>query len=74
LLELGQPIMSSTLIPPGERQALDDAAEIREVFERDVDLIIDGGFCGVEPTTVISLIDDHPEIVRHGRGEVSFLE
>jgi tRNA threonylcarbamoyl adenosine modification protein (Sua5/YciO/YrdC/YwlC family) len=74
LLELGQPIMSSTLIPPGERQALDDALEIREVFERDVDLIIDGGFCGVEPTTVISLIDDHPEIVRHGRGEVSFLE
>lgn len=74
LLELGQPIMSSTLIPPGEQQALDDADEIREVFERDVDLVIDGGFCGVEPTTVISLIDGHPVILRHGRGEVSFLE
>jgi len=74
LLELGQPIMSSTLIPPGQHQALDDALEIREVFERDVDLVIDGGFCGVEPTTVISLIDGHPVISRHGRGEVSFLE
>ena len=74
LLELGQPIMSSTLIPPGKHQALDDALEIREVFERDVDLVIDGGFCGVEPTTVISLIDGHPVISRHGRGEVSFLE
>jgi tRNA threonylcarbamoyl adenosine modification protein (Sua5/YciO/YrdC/YwlC family) len=74
LLELGQPIMSSTLIPPGEQQALDDAVEIREVFEHDVDLVIDGGFCGVEPTTVISLIEGHPEIARHGRGEVSFLK
>ncbi len=74
VVELGQPIMSSTLIPPGEQQALDDAVEIREIFEREVDLVIDGGFCGVEPTTVISLIDGHPEILRHGRGDVSFLE
>jgi tRNA threonylcarbamoyl adenosine modification protein (Sua5/YciO/YrdC/YwlC family) len=72
--QLGQPIMSSTLIPPGAQQALDDAVEIREIFEREVDLVIDGGFCGVEPTTVISLIDGHPEILRHGRGDVSFLE
>jgi tRNA threonylcarbamoyl adenosine modification protein (Sua5/YciO/YrdC/YwlC family) len=74
LSELGQPIMSSTLIPPGAEQALDDAFEIREVFEHDVDLVIDGGFCGVEPTTVVSLIDGHPEILRHGKGDVSFLE
>ncbi len=74
LLELGQPIMSSTLIPPGARQALDDAVEIRETFEHDVDLVIDGGFCGVEPTTVVSLIDGVPEILRHGKGDVSFLE
>jgi len=74
LKELGQPIMSSTLIPPGEEQALDDAAEIRTTFEHSVDLVIDGGFCGVEPTTVVSLIDGHPEILRHGRGEISFLE
>jgi tRNA threonylcarbamoyl adenosine modification protein (Sua5/YciO/YrdC/YwlC family) len=74
LQELGQPIMSSTLIPPGAEQALDDAFEIRELYQHEVDLVIDGGFCGVEPTTVISLIDDQPEIARHGRGEVTFLE
>ena len=74
LLELGQPIMSSTLIPPGSREAMDDAIEIREVFQHSVDLVIDGGFCGIEPTTVISLIDGNPEILRHGKGEVDFLE
>ncbi len=74
LLELGQPIMSSTLIPPGATEAMDDAFEIRELYEHEVDLVIDGGFCGVDPTTVISLIDEFPEIRRHGRGDVSFLE
>ncbi|MDJ0779318.1 MAG: L-threonylcarbamoyladenylate synthase [Gammaproteobacteria bacterium] len=74
LLELGQPIMSSTLIPPGGREALDDAVEIRERFQHEVDLVIDGGFCGTEPTTVISLIDEVPAILRHGKGDVSFLE
>ena len=74
LLELGQPIMSSTLIPPGRKQPLDDASSIRELYEHDVDLVIDGGFCGVEPTTVISLIDGYPEIRRHGKGDVAFLE
>ncbi len=74
LLELGQPIMSSTLIPPGGQDALDDAEEIREAFQHSVDLVIDGGFCGIEPTTVISLIDGVPVIARHGKGEVDFLE
>ena len=66
--------MNSTLIPPGESEALDDAVEIRETFEHDVDLVIDGGFCGVEPTTVINLIDDYPVIMHHGKGDVTFLE
>jgi tRNA threonylcarbamoyl adenosine modification protein (Sua5/YciO/YrdC/YwlC family) len=74
LFELGQPIMSSTLIPPEGTEAMDDAYEIRERYEHEVDLVIDGGFCGIEPTTVISLIDEFPEIRRHGRGDVSFLE
>ena len=74
LLELGQPIMSSTLIPPGGQRPLDDAREIRETYEREVDLVIDGGFCGIEPSTVVSLIDGFPEILRHGKGDVSFLE
>lgn len=74
LVALGQPIMSSTLIPPGGEEAMDDAEEIRETFEHAVDLVIDGGFCGIEPTTVISLIDGNPEIIRHGKGSVEFLE
>ena len=74
LLQLEQPIMSCTLIPPGGSEAMDDALQIREIYEHDVDLVIDGGFCGVEPSTVISLIDGFPEIRRQGRGDVSFLQ
>ncbi|MFT5221577.1 MAG: tRNA threonylcarbamoyl adenosine modification protein (Sua5/YciO/YrdC/YwlC family) [Gammaproteobacteria bacterium] len=74
LEQLGQPIMSSTLIPAGEDQALDGAQEIREAYEHDVDLVIDGGFCGVEPTTVVNLIEGYPEIMRYGKGDVSFLD
>ena len=74
LLELGQPIMSSTLIPIGSDEAMDDAEEIREAYQHTVDLVIDGGYCGIEPTTVISLIDSVPEIKRHGKGDVGFLE
>ncbi len=74
LLELGQPIMSSTLIPAGSHEAMDDAEEIRQAYQHSVDLVIEGGFCGIEPTTVISLIDSVPEIMRHGKGDVAFLE
>ncbi len=74
LLELGQPIMSSTLIPVGRDQAMDDAQEIRETYQHAVDLVIDGGFCGIEPTTVINLIDSVAHIARHGKGDVAFLE
>lgn len=75
LLEaLGQPIMSSTLIPAGSQEAMDDAEEIRRKYEHEVDLVIDGGFCGVEPSTVISLIDSIPEVLRYGKGPVDFLE
>ena len=74
LLELGQPIMSSTLIPVADKYAMDDPEEIREAYQHSVDLVIDGGFCGTEPTTVINLIDSVPEIMRHGKGDVGFLE
>lgn len=74
LSELGQPIMSSTLIRPGESDAMDDAVHIREVLQHSVDLVIDGGICGIEPTTVINLIDGVAEIVRHGKGDVDFLQ
>lgn len=72
--ELGQPLMSSTLIMPDEEQPLNDADEIIDRLDKLVDLIIDGGPCPVEPTTVLSLSNDGVEVVRHGAGDTSFME
>lgn len=69
LSELGEPVLSSTLIPPGASEPLNDPAEIRAQFEHAVDLIIDSGACHLEPTTVIDLATDPPRIVRRGRGD-----
>jgi tRNA threonylcarbamoyl adenosine modification protein (Sua5/YciO/YrdC/YwlC family) len=68
LEELGQPLIGTTLITP-ESQLLNDAGEIRERFSRQVDLIIDGGACTMEPTTVIDLTAALPLLVRQGRGD-----
>lgn len=68
LEELGEPLMSSTLILPGQEAPETDAEDIRERLERDVDLVIDGGSCGLEPTTVIDMVDGSMEVVRTGRG------
>ncbi len=70
LLEtLGEPLMSVTLILPGDELPLTDPFEIRERLEHDLDLVIDGGVCGADPTTVIDLADDSPVVVRQGRGD-----
>ncbi len=74
LQELGEPIMSSTLILPGDDMPMTDAYEIRQILEHQLDLIIDGGFCGFEPTTVIDLEDDVPVVVRKGQGDTSHFE
>jgi tRNA threonylcarbamoyl adenosine modification protein (Sua5/YciO/YrdC/YwlC family) len=66
--ELGQPIMSCTLILPGEDLPVTDADDIQPGLEQQVDLIIDGGHCGVEPTTVIRLTEGIPVIRRQGKG------
>lgn len=72
LLEaLGEPLMSVTLILPGDESPLTDPFEIRERLEHDVDLVIDGGVCGAEPTTIIDLADDTAVVVRQGRGDSS---
>jgi len=71
LSELGEPIMSSSLILPGHESPLTDPQEMRDLLEKQVDLIIDGGFCGVESTSVIGLEDDQPVILREGRGDLS---
>ncbi|MEX2475863.1 L-threonylcarbamoyladenylate synthase [Marinobacter sp.] len=67
--ELGEPIMSSTLILPGETDPMTDPYEIRATLEHELDLIIDGGFCGFEATTVINMTGDLPEVTRVGKGD-----
>ncbi|MGB4246993.1 MAG: L-threonylcarbamoyladenylate synthase [Pseudohongiellaceae bacterium] len=69
LAELGEPIMSTSLILPGESEPLIDIHEIRERLEHSVDLIIDSGACGLEATTVIDLVDGAVEVVRVGKGD-----
>lgn len=70
LLEaLGEPLMSSTLIPPGGTLPMTDPEVIREEMGAHVDVIIDGGFSGLEPTTVVDLTEDVPKVVRTGQGD-----
>jgi tRNA threonylcarbamoyl adenosine modification protein (Sua5/YciO/YrdC/YwlC family) len=72
LLEgLGEPIMTSSLLMPGEDYPLTDPYDIRDSLEHHVDLIIDGGFCGMEATTVIDLTGEAPELLRQGMGDFS---
>jgi tRNA threonylcarbamoyl adenosine modification protein (Sua5/YciO/YrdC/YwlC family) len=71
--ELGQPLISSTLILPGKLEPLSDPIEIRKVLEQDVDLVIDGGYCGVQATTVIDLMESAPTILRYGKGNANWL-
>lgn len=71
LEELGEPLISSTLILPDGHQPLTDIEEIRAQLESKVDLIIEGGIVGIEPTTVIDLTDAVPVLVRRGKGDVS---
>lgn len=68
LEELGEPILSSTLMLPGDAEPLCDPEDIRERLERQVDLILDGGYCGSEPTTVVDLTAG-VELVRRGKGD-----
>lgn len=70
LEELGEPLLSSTLIMPGDDLPMNDADRIRERLERQVELVLDGGSCGLEMTTVIDLTGEAPEIMRVGRGSL----
>ena len=74
LAELGEPIMSSSLLLPGEAQSLTDPAEILERLDHQVDLVIEGGHGGVEPSSVIDLTSGTPIIIRRGKGDVSAFE
>ncbi len=74
LTELGQPLMSSTLILPGDDMPMVEPHVMREVLEHQVDLVIDGGDCGFEPTTVVMIDKQGITVPRHGKGDVSLLD
>lgn len=74
MADLGEPLMSVSLIMPGEDLPLIDPYEIREVLEHEVDLVIDGGWCGMEPTTVVDLADESPVVLRAGKGDTTEFE
>lgn len=71
---LGEPLMSSTLLLPGDSLPMTEPEDIRDRLARQVDLIIDGGHCGVEPTSVLDLSGEELVIVRRGKGDVSAFE
>ncbi|GAB2982460.1 L-threonylcarbamoyladenylate synthase [Actinotalea caeni] len=69
LAEMGEPILSSTLLLPGETEPLTDGWEIKERLDHQLDAVIDSGECGAEPTTVVDFSDGAPEVVRVGAGD-----
>jgi tRNA threonylcarbamoyl adenosine modification protein (Sua5/YciO/YrdC/YwlC family) len=69
LTELGEPLLSSTLLLPGHDEPMTVGWEIKELLDASVDAVIDSGDCGTEPTTVIDLSGDEPEIIRRGAGD-----
>lgn len=71
---LGEPLMSSSLILPGDTLPLTDPYDIKETLKHQLELVVDGGFCGLEPSSVIDLTGDHVEIIRRGCGDVSDFE
>ncbi|MEP4544723.1 MAG: L-threonylcarbamoyladenylate synthase [Saccharospirillum sp.] len=70
LEELGEPMMSTTLILPGEDEPQSDPYEIRDILQHELALVIDGGFCGFEESSIISFLEDTITIVREGAGDV----
>jgi tRNA A37 threonylcarbamoyladenosine synthetase subunit TsaC/SUA5/YrdC len=70
-------LLATTLIPPGQIEALNDAEEIRERYEKVLSAVMDAGACSLEPTTVVDLtpmdLGDEPILVRKGRGELHLL-
>ena len=71
LADLGEPMMSVTMSMPGDEYPLIDPYDIRETLQHDVDLVIDGGYCGMEATTVVDLVDETPLVLRAGKGDIA---
>ncbi|MGM9491771.1 L-threonylcarbamoyladenylate synthase [Ideonella sp. YS5] len=73
LEELGQPLIATTLIPAGETEPLNEAHEIRERYQKQLQAVVDAGACPMQPTTVIDLSSEEPVLVRQGRGDPAAL-
>jgi len=71
LAELNEPMLSATLLLPGEASPPSEPEEIRSRLEHELDLVVDAGSCGVEPSTVIDLTGDEPVVVRAGKGPLA---
>jgi tRNA A37 threonylcarbamoyladenosine synthetase subunit TsaC/SUA5/YrdC len=74
LAELGEPLMSSTLLMPGAELPLSDPDEIMSLLGGRIDLFIDSGNCGVEPSTVVDLTGDAPVVLRRGKGATTVFD
>jgi len=74
LAELGEPLVSSTLLLPGEDESMTQGWQIADQLDQSLDAVIDSGDCGTEPTTVIDFSQPEPEIVRRGAGDTSGFE
>ena len=70
---LGEPLMTCSLILPGDKEPLTDPYDIRETLQHQLELVIDGGYCGMEATSVIDLTEDEPRLIRKGCGDVEDL-
>ncbi len=70
---LGQPLLATTLIAPGDHQPMNDPHEIRERFQKTLQAVVDAGACAMQPTTVIDLTAEMPVLVRQGRGDPALL-
>jgi tRNA threonylcarbamoyl adenosine modification protein (Sua5/YciO/YrdC/YwlC family) len=69
----GEPLLGTTLIPPGETEPLNDAGEIRDRFQKLLGAVVDAGACPMSPTTVIDISGELPELLRQGRGDLARL-
>ena len=70
---VGQPLLATTLIAPGESEPMNDPEAIRMRFEKQIQALVDAGACPMQPTTVIDLTGDEPVLLRQGRGDASRL-
>jgi tRNA threonylcarbamoyl adenosine modification protein (Sua5/YciO/YrdC/YwlC family) len=69
----GEPLLATTLIAPGDSEPMNDATEIRERLQKQLQAVVDAGACAMQPTTVLDLSGDDPVLVRQGRGELALL-